>query len=595
MSWGILAIAPGLLAYSQQIGMAHYKGITMKRKMLVIMVLVWTWDPTLAGSQSPSILPLSDRVREGIRNRIEAAGIPPVMPVGDEFIYASVELIRFYERRTYRWAWSNEKGPLHQAGTLMNAVRKAYHEGLQPNHYHLGRLEAILENVGESRASVRPFNPDSLVDLDLLLTDTFLIYASQLLSGRVNPETIDPEWHANRREVDLAERLETALAANQIQDTLKSFLPPQPGYTKLREELASYRDIAEKGGWPMVPDGPRIQKGDSGPRIAALRARLMASGDIDPGHQANGDLFDDEVEQAVYKFQRRHGLDVDGIVGAATVAALDVPVEERMGQIELNMERWRWLPQDLGRRYILVNIASFELDVVEEGKPIMTMRAIVGRPYRRTPVFSSKMIYLVLSPYWYIPTGIATEDILPILHKDPEYLTRQNIKIFQGWGADAKEIEPKSIDWSIVTAKNFKYRFRQEPGPWNALGRIKFMFPNKFNVYLHDTPSRELFTKTVRGFSSGCIRIERPIELAKYVLGSDSRWTQDKILASIDKGVEQTVRLPEPIPLHLLYWTAWVEDDGLIHFRNDIYGRDKRLSEALRKEPPKGLGSQTVS
>ena len=337
----------------------------------------------------------------------------------------------------------------------------------------------------------------------------------------------------------------------------------------------------------MVPDGPKLQKGDRNERVAALRSRLIVSGDFEPGNTVSDtDLFDEALEQALKGCQERHGLDVDGIVGRATLGALNVSAEDRVRQIGLNMERWRWLPQDLGERYILVNIANFELDVIEQDQLVMAMRIIVGRDYRRTPVFSDKMTYLVLSPYWQVPPTIAMKDKLPLIKKDPEYLIKENMRVFLGWGADAKEIDPRTIDWSTIDAKNFRYRLRQDPGPRNALGGTKFMFPNKYDVYIHDTPSRELFAKATRAFSSGCIRIEKPIELAEYLLKEDPQWTRETILAAIDKRLEKTVKLSKPIILHLLYWTAWASEDGSVQFRDDIYGRDKRLNEALREQPP---------
>jgi murein L,D-transpeptidase YcbB/YkuD len=279
-------------------------------------------------------------------------------------------------------------------------------------------------------------------------------------------------------------------------------------------------------------------------------------------------------------------LDIDGVVGPATLSALNVPTAARVSQIEVNMERWRWLPEDLGRRYVFVNIANFELDVVEDKREVITMRAIVGRDYRRTPVFSDRMTYLVLSPFWNVPPSLAAQDILPQVRKDPNYLAQKGMRVFEGWGSDTKEIDPLSVDWSSITGKNLRYRFRQDPGPSNSLGRVKFMFPNKFNVYLHDTPSRDLFQKTARAFSSGCIRIENPIELSEYLLQGDPRWDQSAILAAIDRRIEQTVNLPEPIPVHLLYWTAWVDAAGIANFREDIYGRDKLVAEALAEKPP---------
>lgn len=527
-----------------------------------------------------------DPLDEFLRNRIEAAGIPPQITVGNELIHASVVLPLFYERRAYVPAWCNSRGLQPQVDTLINSIRLADQEALRPNDYHLAKIAAIVESVQQQLAENKALDPRQLVDLDLLLTDAFLIYGSHLLAGKINPETIDSEWFANRREIDLAAHLQTALEKNQIKEALRSLLPPQPGYARLRQALARYRDLATNGGWPSVPDGPKLQKGDRGERALALRQRLIAAGDLDPAAGDSLDLFDEVVEEALRKFQRRHGLEADGVVGATTFANLNVPVEERLRQVVLNMERWRWLPQDLGPRHILVNIANFELDVFESDQIVLAMRVMVGKDYRRTPVFSDRMNYLVLCPYWHVTRNIAVNDKLPLIRKDAGYLTKQNMKLFRGWGADTKEIDPTTIDWSQITARNFSYRLRQDPGPINALGRVKFMFPNSFNVYLHDTPSRELFAKTERAFSSGCIRVEKPVDLAEYVLRGDPQWTRANIETAIKKWEEQTVRLPEPIPVHLLYWTAWANEDGSINFRRDIYGRDKLLEEALREKPP---------
>jgi len=553
----------------------------------IIIILAMLWAQTFFFPQIVAAENLSDQVREFLRNRIEAAGNPSKINVGEEAIHASVALPRFYEARAYGPAWSDNAGPQRHVDDLIAAIHEADREGLRRNDYHLARVETILREVRQNQEQKRSLNPRRLVDLDLLLTDAFMIYGSHLLAGRINPETIDSEWVANRRGADFSKALQTALDTNRIDETLKSLLPSQLGYARLRNALAHYREIAASGGWPAVPGGPKIQIGDRGERVRALCLRLMATGDLDKQDTVR-DHLDDILEKALRKFQERHGLDVDGVVGPTTLEALNVPVEQRMRQLELNLERWRWLPQTLGERYILVNMANFELNVAEKDQPVMAMRVVVGKGYRRTPVFSGKMTYLVFNPYWHVPPGIAIKDKLPLIRKDPDYLMKQNMRVFQGWGAEAKEIDPKSIDWSKVNAKNFRYRLRQDPGPWNALGRVKFMFPNRFNVYIHDTPSRELFDKTVRMFSSGCIRIEKPIELAEYLLRDDPKWTRESILAAIDRRVEQTVQLRERIWVHLLYWTAWVSEDGITHFVRDIYERDKRLDEALREKPPTG-------
>jgi len=528
---------------------------------------------------------LADQVQEHLRARIEQTGYPPKIVIRDELIHSSIVLPQFYEQRAYLPAWSNDKGLLvFQVETLLKAIRDATLEGFTPTDYHLAKIEATLEEVRENQAKRKPYNPERIADLDLLLTDAFLIYGAHLLAGRVNPETIDTQWQANRREADLGQMLQKALDNNAIDQYIRSFLPPQAGYAHLREKLALYRAIVVRGGWLTIPIGPKLRKGDHDERTVLLRKRLAAVGDFTLAEVIDESLFDEELDRALRRFQRRHGLTVDGVLGQTTLVALNIPAERRVRQILVNMERWRWLPQDLGRRYIIVNIANYELDVIENNVEVLTTRVIVGRPYRRTPVFSDRMTYIVLNPHWYVPRNIAVKDILPDVKKEPGYLSKNNIKLFAGQGTS--EIDPAAVDWSRVTESNFSYSLRQDPGPNNALGRIKFMFPNKFNVYIHDTPAKELFKKTDRGFSSGCIRIERPIELAEYVFKEDPRWTRDKIVAAINKGEEQTVRLPEPIPVHLLYWTAWVDKDGDLQLRNDIYERDSVLYEALFEKPP---------
>ena len=532
--------------------------------------------------------PLTDRVDESLRSRIEAAGKPPRIEIGDELIHASVVLPLFYERRGYRPAWSDDSGPVALLDELVEAIGQADREGLRPADYHLDRLQATLAEVRRNQKNRSPLNPRRLADLDLLASDAFLILGAHYLAGRINPETIDPEWMANRREADLADVLQKALDAGRIKEAFEKLLPRQPGYDRLKDALFKYRRLAADGGWPPVPDGPKMQAGDRGPRVAALRDRLRFEEGLAVAAAGDADLFDDALDQAVRRFQERHGLDADGVVGPATLGALNSTAQQRADQIEVNLERWRWLPQELGQQYILVNIANFELDVMEDGQPAMVMKVVVGRDYRRTPVFSDRMTYLVLSPYWNVPPSIAVQDKLPLIKKDPGYLAKQNMKLFQGWGAETREIDPWSIDWSRINANNFSYRLRQEPGALNALGKVKFMFPNKFNVYLHDTPSRDLFAKPERTYSSGCIRLEKPIELAQYLLRDDPRWTREKILSEAEKSSEQTVQLSKKISVHLLYWTAWVTEDGAVHFRKDIYGRDKKVQDALDERPPSG-------
>ena len=549
----------------------------------LIVVIVFSLPAMLLNAQLPP-----PSIQDLLRNRIESAGIPPKISVGEESIHAAVALPAFYERRTYRPAWVNKEGPLLQAKSLLKVIQAADEEGLRPNDYHLNKIERLLSEIRQRHKILRPRNRWMLIDLDLLLTDAFLIYGSHLVAGRVNPERIDPQWFVSRSEADLVQVLEEALTYADIEKTLKSLLPLHADYERLREALALYRKTSASGGWPSVSTGAQLKKGDQSDQISILRKRLAAEGFIEKPNSGALPLFDDELEQALIKFQIQNGLEADGVLGKQTLGALNITAEDRVRQIIVNMERWRWLPQDLGSRFILVNIAGFYLDVIVNQKSVLAMRVVAGKPYRRTPVFSDKVTYLVMNPYWVVPKAIAEKDILPKVKKDPTVLVKQKFKIFQGWGADTLEIDPHTVDWQGVKAANLSFRFRQEPGPQNALGRVKFMFPNQFDVYLHDTPSRELFAKARRDFSSGCIRIEKPVELVEYLLRNHPDWPPEKIRLALmgDEIVEKTVKLPEPVNIHILYWTVWVGKDDLIHFGPDIYARDKALDEAMREPPP---------
>jgi murein L,D-transpeptidase YcbB/YkuD len=532
-------------------------------------------------AQAPGEQTYCDRACEILRNRIEFAGFPPKMVVATDLIVASELLPAFYEQRAYRVAWSGNEGPLPQAYQLRQAIQASYAEGLRPEDYHLELIDAALERLPQEADRLRSTVPHLIVDLDLLLTDAFLVYASHLVNGHVNPETIDPEWFINGSETDLVQVLRDALSSGRIEDALDDLNAAPHCARGLKTALARYRGLADEGGWPLIPAGAKMEKGDRGERVKLLKERLAVVGYGPYGSGSDPDRFDESLDNAVRHFQEGHGLEVDGIVGRNTIAELNVTAAERARQIMVNMERWRWLPRDLGERYLMVNVANFEVRVFEAEEQVMSMRAIVGRNYRRTPVFSDVMTYLVINPYWNVPNSIAVKDKLPILKEDRGYLAENNMKVFASWAADAPELDPDTIDWEEFTEDTFPLRLRQDPGPSNALGRIKFMFPNKFNVYLHDTPARTLFDQTVRNFSSGCIRIDKPLELAEYLLRADPAWSRPAILAAIDRNEEQTVRLPEPIRVYILYCTAWVDDDGQVQFRRDIYGRDAAVAEAL--------------
>ncbi|MEZ5357250.1 MAG: L,D-transpeptidase family protein [Candidatus Zixiibacteriota bacterium] len=527
----------------------------------------------------------SGEIRERIRLRIEAAGIPPSLQVGEESIYASIVLPIFYERRAYEPAWIKNNKPAPIVKDLLHVLQSASKQGLRASDYHVRRIESVFKQTESGGSIGSQNNPTQLVDLELLCTDAFLIFGAHLLKGRVDPITIDAEWHANLREVDMAGVLQTAVTNQAVDSVLQSLLPPQKGYDRLMQALERYRIIEKAGGWENIPDGPGLSKGKSDNRVADLRERLYLTGDLADTTGADETVFDSILETAVISFQLRHGLTADGKAGPATIAALNVPVRSRIQQIIANLERWRWLPQELGKRNVIVNIANFELDLNYEESTLVSMRVIVGKAYRRTPVFSDYITYMVLNPTWNVPRSIALADILPMVKKDVNYLAENDFELLSDLQGRVEVIDPMTVDWSAITTENFPYRLRQKPGSKNNLGRIKFMFPNQFNVYLHDTPAKGLFSRERRNFSSGCIRIEKPAQLAEFLLLSDSSWTMKRLESQLAAGNEQTVALKKPVPVHILYWTAWAAADGTVHFREDLYHRDTRLIRAIFEQP----------
>lgn len=518
--------------------------------------------------------PSEELLAERIRTRLEVGST--LVPLN-----RLAALSSFYARRSFRPAWSSEHGPNRLADELLNTLQRADLDGLEPADYYLAAIHALLDSVRVETAQGKPPTAHQLAALDLLLSDAFLLYGSHLLAGRVDPEALHRFWDANRRSADLSLVLQDAIESRRVARALQRLAPTHDGYRRLRDALGRLRALAARGGWKPLPDGPPLKLRDRDPMVALLRERLTREGDLrDDDQPTDALLFDEAVEEAVRQFQLRHGLEVDGIVSADTRAELNVSVARRLEQLRLNMERWRWLPQDLGRRRIVVNIAAYELEVIEDEEIVLAMRVMVGRRYRRTPVFSDTVRYIVLNPSWYVPRSIAVSDLLPKIQKDPTYIERYGMRVFEG-SAPSQPVDPDSVDWAAVTPDNFSYRLHQEPGRLNALGRIKFMFPNDYDVYLHDTPSRDLFAEPQRDFSSGCIRLEQPLELAVYLMKKDGRWKREALERALDEGMERTIYLPRPTPIHLLYWTAWAEEDGAIHFRPDIHALDQILAKSL--------------
>lgn len=531
----------------------------------LIVIFVLLCSNSMSADRSSDSLRQDDGLSSLIKQRIIEWKFPSKINVRGERIYAAVLVESFYKGRTYLPAWS-QNGLMVQVEPLIRAVEDAYGDGLTPDYYHLSLIRSLVEKVGQELAP----DPILLSDLDILLTDAFLALGCHLSAGCVNPVTIETEWFAKSLKVDVSAVLEQALNKKQIREALMGLRPQKDIYDRLRLALAWYRVLLSKGEWQLISTGPSLKKGSKSDRVVELRKRLTASGDLPTDEGTVSDVFDEKVEQSIIVFQKCHGLECDGIVGRNTFNALNVPLKQRIRQMELNMERLRWILGNIEERFIVVNIANFQLDVIENDKSILSMKVVVGKPYQRTPIFTSKMTYIVINPAWNIPDSIARKEILKKIEKNPNYLAEQNIKVLE---------EVKG------SRKGLPYRFRQEPGPLNPLGTIKFMFPNEYDVYLHDTSAKRLFSENVRTFSHGCTRIEKPLELAEYLLRDDPRWSQKELVAALEKGTEQIVQILRPLNVHVLYLTAWVDESGLVQFRNDIYGRDKSLDEALREQP----------
>jgi L,D-transpeptidase YcbB len=495
------------------------------------------------------------------------------------------DLRRFYRGRRGRRAWIEMGRPNGPARELVEVLGQADREGLRPASYRVDRIRERFEELAGGLNPLATPDPRELADLELLLSHSYLKYAGHVLHGRVRPRALPAGWHTRPRSADLPQTLERALRQDGIRGSLERLAPEHPQYQRLRIVLARYREIAAQGGWPRVPRGRTLKLGSRDPRVAALRRRLILSGDLS-GNAAAGP-YDRVVEKAVRSYQIRNGLEPTGRVGPDDVAMLDVPVEERVRQIELNLERWRWMPRSLGERHLLVNVPEFVLRLYEGERMRWAMRVVVGKEFTRTPIFSDTLTHVVFNPYWNVPETIAAEEIAVEAMRNPGFLASQNMRVFAGHGEDAREVDPYSVNWSAVAgdATGFPYSIRQDPGEHNALGHVKFLLPNRFNVYLHDTPMEHLFEKSERDFSHGCIRIEQPLLLAEYLLrGSD--WSSARIAAAIDSSHERHVKVPRPIPVHILYWTVWVDDEGAAHFRDDLYGIDRMLDRMLdRREP----------
>jgi murein L,D-transpeptidase YcbB/YkuD len=516
--------------------------------------------------------------------------------------YLQAEFEHFYQNRGYAPAWISEEGLLPQADEMLEIFDKAAIEGLQPDDYNPKEMRILAKKIYHEKAFSDNQRLSRMIELDFLLTANSLMYASHLLSGRIDPEKLESSWVFIPRKKNLAAFLQSAIEKQKMEESIASLLPTTSAYQPLKSKLALYRQIASRGGWPVVPGSQKLRLGAKGPAVSALKKRLMLSVDLDSSHVNNQqqagfglsqskiatDAFDNQVAEAIKLFQNRHGLNATGQVDAITLAELNIPANQRLQQIELNMERLRWYPDSiLGDNYVTVNVPEFKLRVMESTKPVLDMRVIVGKEFTSTPIFSDTIEYIVFSPDWTVPNSIIENEILAKLQANPDYLSKLDLELYKSWDdKDTIPIDPQEIDWINVSGEKFPYRLVQKPGLKNPLGLIKFMFPNPMSIYLHDTPSDHLFTKIERGMSHGCVRVERPAELAEYLLSHNKNaWTKDSIQANMLLAKPRIVRLEKKIPVQITYQTAWVDNEGQLNFRPDIYDHDKIQNKAIiRKE-----------
>jgi murein L,D-transpeptidase YcbB/YkuD len=492
-------------------------------------------------------------------------------------------LRRFYAERGFDPVWTGASGPVAAADGLVALLRASDQEGLNPLHYH---ADAIERRMGSADVAVQ-------AELDLLIADAVMEYASDLRAGRLAPRSIAPELAAVPPPVDAVEIAKRARDETNLAAFLAGFTPPHPQYAALRDALRRYRALASGGGWPAAGQGPVLKPGMQDASVPALRRRLAATGDYTGNAKDMASpVYDAALQTAVKRFQSYNGQTPDGVVGESTRAALNVPAAERVNQIVANMERWRWLPDDLGERHVIVNIPGYSLRALDKGQVALRMPVIVGSVERPTPVFSHRISHLVFNPTWTIPPTVARNDILPKLLRNPAYLKEHDIKLFESWAAGARQIDSRSVNWREVGARITRYRMRQDPGPKNSLGRIKYMFPNDFDVYLHDTPARDKFAQVERSLSSGCVRVGDPAALTAFLMEGMDDWPVERRTQVLDAGETKTVWLRQSVPVHLTYQTVYFDDAGKIHFLEDIYGRDTAFVTALAKRLP---GQQAVA
>ncbi|MEM6462821.1 MAG: L,D-transpeptidase family protein [Pseudomonadota bacterium] len=482
----------------------------------------------------------------------------------------SERIALWYDQRDYRPLWIEDGKATNAAKEVVFALLNAHEDGLMPAEYEADALFPKLQKGAEA----------GLADFEVSLSQAVTLYGQHLRRGRVSPNEVNRELVLYPEEIAADVLLEEIAMAEDPVEALLGFAPRTDRYARLKNHLKHLLVVRASGGWTQVPEGNALKPGMTDARVPVLRQRLIEAKDLQPGAHA-GDLYDGALVTALEQFQTRTGLEPDGVVGPVTLGQLNTTVDERIRQVELNLERRRWMQADFGDPYVFVNLADQVVKFVSDEKTLHAAVTQVGKPYHRTPVFSDEMEYLEFNPYWNVPYSIATREYLPKLQANAYALESQAIRPL----VNGQVVNPGSIPWTTYSRANFPVRLRQDSGPRNALGQVKFMFPNRFNIYLHDTPSKSNFERASRFFSHGCIRVEDPMKLAEVILANQgmSRAEIDRI---VNSGKRRVIPLETPLPVHIVYLTAWVNKDGSVHYRRDVYGRDEILDVALEIQQP---------
>lgn len=479
----------------------------------------------------------------------------------------------FYKERGYELAWFKGHELVPQAEAFIEELGKVHEDGLDPKDYQLVDFDKLLKDFKGIKRDLE--KRDSLeLEIDMALTASYLNWSSDFYRGLLAPsEARKADWDIKLNKMNLSNAL-TKFLNEDAQDDIQ-LRPVHAEYANLKKALANFREVQKAGGWPKIPENTTLKEGQSSPVVPLLKNRLASFlGKDSTVMKDNNTVFTSDIKAALKKFQETSGLTATGRLNAETIRFMNVPVEDRIRQIVINMERWRWIPESFGTDYLIVNIPEFKLRVYEQGKEAMNMKVIVGKELHSTPIFNDLMEHIVLAPYWNIPPGILKDEIVPAVTANPGYLAAKEMEVIT---SDGTVVDPGSVDWSAAGTAGFKYIVRRRPGPNNDLGNVKFIFPNSRNIYLHDTPADQLFSASKRDFSHGCVRVEKPIDLAVYLLRNVQGWDRSKIMDQIETGQEKYVPLKAKLPVYLVYFTASADADGHVRFFDDVYDHDKKL------------------